>query len=120
MAQAQMLQYPGFYAGIEGGGSWMFNNTVTTPFGASGQMYPQIGWAAGGMVGYDFVGPRVELEGVYRSNEATFRQRQLQAFSAAKDESASWPTCCTTSTPAGRSFPISAPAPASPSSVPRR
>ena len=71
MAQAQMLQYPGFYAGIEGGGSWMFNNTVTTPFGASGQMYPQIGWAAGGMVGYDFVGPRVELEGVYRRNTAT-------------------------------------------------
>ena len=35
LAQAQSLQYPGFYAGIEGGGSWMFNNTVTTPFGAA-------------------------------------------------------------------------------------
>ena len=26
------------------------------------------GWAAGGMVGYDFVGPRVELEALYHSN----------------------------------------------------
>ncbi len=86
MAQAQMLQYPGFYAGIEGGGSWMFNNTVTTPFGASGQMYPQIGWAAGGMVGYDFVGPRVELEGIYRRNEATIGSGNFNAFGAAKDD----------------------------------
>jgi OOP family OmpA-OmpF porin len=29
-----------------------------------------MGWAAGGMVGYDFVGPRVELEGLYRQNNA--------------------------------------------------
>ena len=29
------------------------------------------GWAAGGKVGYDFVGPRVELEGLYRSNTGT-------------------------------------------------
>ena len=85
-AQAQGLQYPGFYAGIEGGGSWMFNNTVTTPFGASGQMYPQIGWAAGGMVGYDFVGPRVELEGIYRRNEATIGSGNFNAFGAAKDD----------------------------------
>jgi surface antigen-like protein len=26
------------------------------------------GWAAGGKIGYDFVGPRVELEGLYHSN----------------------------------------------------
>ena len=26
------------------------------------------GWAVGGKVGYDFVGPRVELEGMYHSN----------------------------------------------------
>ena len=26
------------------------------------------GWAAGGKVGYDFVGPRVELEGMYHYN----------------------------------------------------
>jgi len=30
---------------------------------------PQTGFAAGGVVGYDFVGPRVELEGVYRYNQ---------------------------------------------------
>ena len=86
MAQAQGLQYPGFYAGIEGGGTWMFNNNVTTPFGASGTMYPQIGWAAGGMVGYDFVGPRVEIEGVYRRNLATIGSGRFNAFGAAKDD----------------------------------
>ncbi len=29
---------------------------------------PQLGWMAGGVIGYDFVGPRVELEGIYRWN----------------------------------------------------
>ena len=29
------------------------------------------GWAAGGKVGYDFVGPRFELEGMYHSNTGT-------------------------------------------------
>src|SRR6187397_1702118 len=53
--QAQSLQYPGFYAGIEGGGSWMFNTNISTPFGANGTIYSDIGWAAGGMIGYDFV-----------------------------------------------------------------
>jgi hypothetical protein len=28
----------------------------------------QTGWAAGGKVGYDFVGPRVEVEALYHSN----------------------------------------------------
>jgi outer membrane protein OmpA-like peptidoglycan-associated protein len=69
-SQAQTLQYPGFYIGAEGGLNWMFNNGVNTPFG-SGTIYPNLGWAAGGMIGYDFIGPRVELEGVYRSNSGT-------------------------------------------------
>jgi OOP family OmpA-OmpF porin len=92
MAQAQGLQYPGFYAGIEGGGTWMFDNTVTTPplgFGrgtAQGTMYPQIGWAAGGMIGYDFVGPRVEIEGIYRRNTATVGSGNFNAFGLAKDD----------------------------------
>ena len=115
MAQAQMLQYPGFYAGIEGGGSWMFNNTVTTPFGASGQMYPQIGWAAGGMVGYDFVGPRVELEGIYRRNEATVGSGSFNAFGAAKDDIGIMANLLYDFMPAGRSFRTSALAPAWPS-----
>ena len=88
-AQAQMLQYPGFYVGIEGGGSWMFNNDVTTPpiFGRGpsfGTMYPEIGWAAGGMIGYDFVGPRVEIEGIYRNNQASVRGGNV-SFGVNKD-----------------------------------
>src|SRR5580698_5699581 len=69
-AQAQTLQYPGFYAGIEGGGNYMFQTSVATPFGQN-TVYPNIGWSAGGVVGYDFVGPRVELEGMYRSNSTS-------------------------------------------------
>jgi OOP family OmpA-OmpF porin len=51
--------YPGFYIGGEGGLNWLLNN----------QSYVMdTGWAAGGKIGYDFVGPRIELEGVYHSN----------------------------------------------------
>ena len=50
---------PGVYMGIEGGGNWLLN---------SGNYNMDIGYAVGGVVGYDFVGPRVELEGVFRSN----------------------------------------------------
>ena len=49
MAQAQTLQYPGFYAGVEGGGNYMFNTTVNTAFG-NPTVYPSIGYAFGGMV----------------------------------------------------------------------
>jgi OmpA-OmpF porin, OOP family len=52
--------YPGFYIGAQGGLNWLLNNR-------SYQM--DTGWAAGGVVGYDFVGPRVELEGMFRSND---------------------------------------------------
>ena len=34
VTQAQNLQYPGFYAGIEGGGNWMFNTSTGTPLGS--------------------------------------------------------------------------------------
>ena len=30
---------------------------------------PQMGWALGGVLGYDFVGPRMEFETVYRNNQ---------------------------------------------------
>ena len=78
-AQAQSLQYPGFYAGIEGGGNWMFNTNVTTPVrpGRHAVSAASAG-QAGGMIGYDFVGPRVELEGVYRNNTGDGWQRWLQ------------------------------------------
>ena len=84
-AQAQTLQYPGFYAGLEGGGTYMFNTNWNTPVG-SGSVYPAIGWAAGGMLGYDFVGPRVELEGVYRNNQATVSFPGVPNFGASKDD----------------------------------
>jgi OOP family OmpA-OmpF porin len=84
--QAQSLQYPGFYLGVEGGGTWMFNTNVSTPFGTSGTLYPAIGIAAGGMIGYDFVGPRVEIEGVYRQNQATVGAGPFNSFGATKDD----------------------------------
>jgi OmpA-OmpF porin, OOP family len=56
---ASQPTYQGFYVGAEGGLNWLLNN----------QSYiMDTGWAVGGKVGYDFVGPRVELEGMYHSN----------------------------------------------------
>jgi OOP family OmpA-OmpF porin len=63
MAQAQTAA-PGFYIGAEGGLNWLLNTTI-----AGTTVTPQTGWAAGGMIGYDFVGPRVEVEGIYRQNQ---------------------------------------------------
>jgi outer membrane protein OmpA-like peptidoglycan-associated protein len=60
-AQAQ-TSLPGFYVGAEGGANWL-----DLPH-TGGE---KIGFAAGGVVGYDFVGPRVELEGVWRSNKVS-------------------------------------------------
>jgi len=65
MAQAQTPS-SGFYVGAEGGLNWLLNTTISNQ-----TVTPQTGWAAGGVVGYDFVGPRVELEGMYRSNNTT-------------------------------------------------
>jgi OOP family OmpA-OmpF porin len=77
-AQAQGLQYPGFYVGAIGGANWMFSNSFNTTLSVPGSTSSgttnasfNTGWAAGGMVGYDFVGPRVELEGMYRDNTGT-------------------------------------------------
>ncbi len=54
--------FPGFYIGGEGGLNWLLNN--------GGNTY-NTGFAVGGKVGYDFVGPRVELEGIYRNNQGS-------------------------------------------------
>ena len=63
IAEAQDVQAPGVYIGVEGGLNWMFNTTIL------GQnVSPQTGWALGGKIGYDFLGPRVEVEGLYRQN----------------------------------------------------
>jgi OOP family OmpA-OmpF porin len=62
-ANAQMFtpgpSYPGFYIGAEGGLNWILQNNSYNY---------NTGFAVGGKVGYDFVGPRVELEGIYRNN----------------------------------------------------
>ena len=63
MAHAQSPT-PGFYGGVEGGVSWLLNTTI-----AGQGVYPATGWAAGGKFGYDFIGPRVEVEGVYHENQ---------------------------------------------------
>ena len=64
-AQAQSLftpqpSTPGVYIGGEGGLNWLLN---------SGNHQFDTGYAVGGKVGYDFVGPRVELEALYRNNQ---------------------------------------------------
>ncbi|MGQ3299551.1 OmpA family protein [Reyranella sp.] len=68
-AQAQAPQ-PGLYIGAEGGINWLTNFTANTniPAWPTVSVTPQLGWMAGGVIGYDFVGPRVELEGIYRWN----------------------------------------------------
>ena len=63
VAQAQSLQYPGIYVGVEGGVNWMLNTSILNT-----AVSANTGFAAGGVVGYDFVGPRVELEGMFRNN----------------------------------------------------
>jgi outer membrane protein OmpA-like peptidoglycan-associated protein len=83
--QAQSAQSQGFYIGAEGGLNWMFNTTANVPgFGGAVNIFPATGWAAGGMIGYDFGGPRVELEGIYRSNQATLQAAPVgfQQFTA--------------------------------------
>jgi len=74
---------PGVYVGVEGGLNWMFNNSFNTNLGIAVPGAGTInlasptngsfntGWAVGGVIGYDFVGPRVELEGLYRQNNGT-------------------------------------------------
>jgi outer membrane protein OmpA-like peptidoglycan-associated protein len=61
--QAQEINaIPGFYIGAGGG--------ITTPL--SGNSATGIGWAAGGKIGYDFVGPRVDLEVGYGQTPVNF------------------------------------------------
>ena len=51
---------PGFYVGGQGGLNWMLNTSIgNSPTNAG------LGWVVGGVAGYDFVGPRVEVEGRY-------------------------------------------------------
>ena len=74
-AHAQSLQPGGFYIGAEGGVNWLLNTstnvTVSGPGflgNGSANISASTGWTAGGMVGYDFIGPRVELEARFIQN----------------------------------------------------
>ena len=89
-AQAQSpLQPGGFYIGVEGGANWIFGSsftsTLTLPgFGtgsANGNASWNTGFAVGGSVGYDFLGPRFEVEGVYRENNGSINFGGLSAGS---------------------------------------
>jgi len=71
MTGAANAQTQGFYFGAEGGLNWMTNFNANTNVMAAPVVgvTPQTGWAVGGVFGYDFVGPRVEFETVYRNNQ---------------------------------------------------
>ena len=78
-AQAQTLQPGGVYVGLEGGLNWLLNNSFTSTLNVAPIFVGSTttnasyntGFVLGGVVGYDFIGPRVELEGVYRENTGT-------------------------------------------------
>jgi|KBSSwiStaDraftv2_1062776.scaffolds.fasta_scaffold38797_3 opacity protein-like surface antigen len=62
-AQAQWGT-PGFYIGGQGGVNWLADlNIDHVPTSE------KLGWAAGGMAGYDFVPVRIEVDALYRHNK---------------------------------------------------
>jgi outer membrane protein OmpA-like peptidoglycan-associated protein len=74
-AHAQSLQPGGFYIGAEGGVSWLLNTSTNVTVAGPGfvgngnaNITANTGWTAGGMVGYDFIGPRVEVEARFMQN----------------------------------------------------
>ena len=75
IAQAQTPS-SGFFIGAEGGANWLLNTTInstaatSTTSATTSSIAPQTGFAVGGKIGYDFVGPRVELEGLYQIGRA--------------------------------------------------
>ncbi|HKU99080.1 MAG TPA: OmpA family protein [Vineibacter sp.] len=73
-ANAQSTNLPGFYVGVEGGLNWLNLRTFSNA-------NEKLGFAGGAVIGYDFVGPRVELEPVYRYNKVSgFKMHQYSAF----------------------------------------
>jgi len=79
-AQAQNLS-PGFYVGVEGGVNFIHNLNTNI---AGQTNSPRVGWMVGAVVGYDFVGPRVELEIPYRRNNVNtnYGQTNVQSIAA--------------------------------------
>jgi OOP family OmpA-OmpF porin len=79
-AQAQSpLQPGGFYITAEGGANWLLNTSFTSTLSVAPLFVGSTttnasfntGFVVGGAVGYDFFGPRLEVEGVYRENTGT-------------------------------------------------
>ncbi len=80
---AHAQSQPGVYVGARGGADWLLANSAningsatvagrgTGPFNATTNTGFNTGWAAGGFVGYDFVGPRVEIEALYHDNQGS-------------------------------------------------
>lgn len=73
----------GFYVGARGGANWLLSKFLningsatvrgfgTGPFNATTNTDFDTGWVAGGFIGYDFVGPRLEVEALYRNNKGS-------------------------------------------------
>ena len=123
-AQAQSLQPGGFYIGAEGGINWLLNTssqaTVSVPgvgFGSFGtNLSTNLGWTAGGMIGYDFIGPRVELEARFIQNTGTLTvPGTIISTGATVNQVPIMANLFTTSCRARRGRRTSAPAPVSPS-----
>jgi OmpA-OmpF porin, OOP family len=70
-----------FYVGARGGANWLLGNSAningtatvgsfgTGPFNSTTAATFNTGWAAGGFIGYDFIGPRMEVEALYHDNK---------------------------------------------------
>ena len=56
-AQDELPAFEGVYVGLGGGATWAINN--------SSAVSTSTGYVVGGKLGYDFLGPRIELEGGY-------------------------------------------------------
>ncbi len=65
LAAAQVNETKGWYLGLEGGATWRDDADTE---GARDTEFDNPGWLGGFFGGYDFGGPRLELELVYRGN----------------------------------------------------
>ena len=95
VAPAQTLQFPAFYGGVEGGANWMRDTSTSfNATGANATIQPNLGWSLGGVVGYDFVGPRIELEGNYRTNSCAWQAPSSTLSSSARAASRTRNSAC--------------------------
>ena len=108
IAEAQDVQMPGVYIGVEGGLNWMFNSTI---LGVRTSRRRRDGhWAARSVTTCSAHASKSKVS-IARTRPASSSATAPSTARSAK--SRLWPTSCTTSTPRAPSCPISAPAPAS-------